>query len=38
MKFKTLLYLFTLAFLWGIAFLFVKVAVKEIPNSSFFCG
>lgn len=31
MKLKTLLYLFTLAFLWGIAFLFVKVAVRDIP-------
>lgn len=31
MKLKTLLYLVTLALLWGVAFLFVKVAVRDIP-------
>ena len=31
MKLKSLSYLVTLAFLWGIAFLFVKVAVHDIP-------
>ena len=31
MKLKTLLLLVSLAFLWGIAFLFVQVAVRDIP-------
>lgn len=31
MKLKTLLWLMSLAFLWGIAFLFVQVAVRDIP-------
>ncbi len=31
MKLKTLAQLLTLALLWGIAFLFIKVAVREIP-------
>jgi drug/metabolite transporter (DMT)-like permease len=30
-KLKTLLWLVSLAFLWGIAFLFVQVAVRDIP-------
>lgn len=31
MKLKTILWLATLAWLWGIAFLFVEVAVRDIP-------
>ncbi len=31
MKLKTLAQLITLALLWGIAFMFIKVAVREIP-------
>ena len=31
MKLKTILWLVVLAWLWGIAFLFVKVAVQDIP-------
>ncbi len=31
MKFKIFMWLFVLAWVWGPAFLFVKVAVEEIP-------